>query len=39
LFEEGSMKFDDDLVDNSNGALETLVGSPFPPPSRLFIVP
>jgi phosphatidylserine decarboxylase len=25
LFEEGSMKFDDDLVDNSNGALETLV--------------
>jgi phosphatidylserine decarboxylase len=26
LFEEGSMKFDDDLVDNSNGALETLVG-------------
>jgi phosphatidylserine decarboxylase len=26
LFEEGSMKFDDDLVDNSIGALETLVG-------------
>jgi phosphatidylserine decarboxylase len=25
LFEEGRMKFDDDLVDNSNGALETLV--------------
>jgi phosphatidylserine decarboxylase len=25
LFEDGSMKFDDDLVDNSNGALETLV--------------
>jgi phosphatidylserine decarboxylase len=25
LFEEGAMKFDDDLVDNSNGALETLV--------------
>jgi len=25
LFEEGSMKFDDDLVDNSNTALETLV--------------
>lgn len=25
LFEENSMKFDDDLVDNSNGALETLV--------------
>lgn len=25
LFEEGSMKFDDDLVDNSNGALETLL--------------
>lgn len=26
LFEPGVMKFDDDLVDNSNGALETLVG-------------
>ena len=25
LFEEGSMKFDDDLVANSSGALETLV--------------
>jgi len=25
LFEEGSMRFDDDLVDNSNTALETLV--------------
>ncbi|ELQ37230.1 phosphatidylserine decarboxylase [Pyricularia oryzae] len=25
LFEEGKMRFDDDLVDNSNGALETLV--------------
>ncbi|KAK5124722.1 hypothetical protein LTR85_001435 [Meristemomyces frigidus] len=25
LFEPGVMKFDDDLVDNSNGALETLV--------------
>lgn len=25
LFEEGTMEFDDDLVDNSNGALETLV--------------
>lgn len=25
LFEEGTMKFDSDLVDNSNGALETLV--------------
>lgn len=25
LFEEGRMRFDDDLVDNSNGALETLV--------------
>jgi phosphatidylserine decarboxylase len=25
LFEEGSMRFDDDLVDNSSGALETLV--------------
>jgi phosphatidylserine decarboxylase len=30
LFEEGKMKFDDDLVDNSNTALETLVSSiPF----------
>lgn len=27
LFEEGVMSFDDDLVDNSNGALETLVSS------------
>ena len=25
LFEQGTMKFDSDLVDNSNGALETLV--------------
>ncbi|KAL1853183.1 hypothetical protein VTK73DRAFT_9068 [Phialemonium thermophilum] len=25
LFEEGRMVFDDDLVDNSNGALETLI--------------
>ncbi len=25
LFEPGRMKFDDDLIDNSNGALETLV--------------
>ncbi|TAQ83899.1 hypothetical protein B7494_g7780 [Chlorociboria aeruginascens] len=25
LFEDGAMKFDDDLVDNSNGALETLI--------------
>ena len=25
LFEEGAMKFDEDLVDNSSGALETLV--------------
>ena len=25
LFEDGKMKFDDDLVDNSTGALETLV--------------
>lgn len=28
LFEPGAMKFDDDLVDNSNGALETLVRFP-----------
>lgn len=27
LFEEGAMKFDNDLVDNSTGALETLVFS------------
>lgn len=26
LFEPGTMRFDDDLVDNSQGALETLVG-------------
>jgi hypothetical protein len=25
LFEPGVMQWDDDLVDNSNGALETLV--------------
>ncbi|KAG9228871.1 phosphatidylserine decarboxylase-like protein [Amylocarpus encephaloides] len=25
LFEDGAMRFDDDLVDNSNGALETLI--------------
>jgi phosphatidylserine decarboxylase len=29
LFEEGTMKFDDDLVENSKGALETLVRSLF----------
>lgn len=29
LFEEGAMRFDDDLVDNSNTALETLVSSCF----------
>lgn len=29
LFEEGKMVFDDDLVDNSMGALETLVSSLF----------
>ena len=29
LFEKGRMRFDDDLVDNSNGALETLVRSCF----------
>lgn len=27
LFESGMMNFDDDLIDNSNGALETLVSS------------
>lgn len=30
LFESGKMVFDDDLVDNSNGALETLVSPPAP---------
>lgn len=30
LFEEGKCFFDDDLVDNSNGALETLVSDMFP---------
>lgn len=30
LFEEGSMKFDTDLVDNSKGPLETLVSTPPP---------
>lgn len=30
LFESGKMVFDDDLVDNSNGALETLVSPPTP---------
>ena len=29
LFEPGAMRFDDDLVDNSNGALETLVCAPY----------
>jgi hypothetical protein len=27
LFEPGKMAWDDDLVDNSNGALETLVSA------------
>lgn len=31
LFEEGKMRFDDDLVDNSNMALETLVSLVEPP--------
>lgn len=49
LFEEGAMRFDDDLVDNSTGALETLVIPLlfFPPfsffftlsPTSLFHVP
>lgn len=29
LFEPGSMRFDDDLIENSNGALETLVRLSF----------
>ena len=36
LFEEGKMKYDDDLVDNSNGALETLVSRLFQSPLDLF---
>ena len=41
LFEPGKMVFDDDLVDNSNGALETLVRlfsffSPFVSPGLFF---
>lgn len=31
LCESGAMKFDDDLVSNSNGAVETLVSIPFLP--------
>jgi hypothetical protein len=31
LFEPGQMRYDDDLVDNSNSALETLVSSPPQP--------
>lgn len=39
LFEEGKMVFDDDLVDNSNGALETLVRtSPVPLPFEVFVL-
>jgi phosphatidylserine decarboxylase len=30
LFEPGKMRFDDDLTDNSSGALETLVRIPWP---------
>ena len=38
LFEPGTMKFDDDLVDNSCGALETLVSLPsFPVTSSKLI--
>jgi phosphatidylserine decarboxylase len=29
LFEPGVMQWDDDLIDNSNGALETLVSTPY----------
>ena len=41
LFEPGMMKFDPDLVDNSSGALETLVSLPplSPPRSGLRVVP
>jgi hypothetical protein len=34
LFEPGTMKFDDDLVDNSLGALETLVSLSTLPPGH-----
>jgi phosphatidylserine decarboxylase len=33
LFEEGVMKFDEDLADNASGALETLVSSAVQPNS------
>ncbi len=33
LFESGRMVFDDDLVDNSNTALEMLVRFPLPQPA------
>lgn len=42
LFEPGVMCFDDDLVDNSHGALETLVSYPSPygsPPSHIILFP
>ncbi|ORY59585.1 phosphatidylserine decarboxylase-domain-containing protein [Pseudomassariella vexata] len=35
LFEEGKMVFDDDLVDNSRGALETLVS--LSPPQEAYV--
>ena len=36
LFEPGVVKFDDDLVANSNGALETLVSGIIPQPTESF---
>ena len=39
LFEEGTMQFDDDLVDNSNGALETLVCTISLPMYTLTLLP
>jgi phosphatidylserine decarboxylase len=39
LFEPGAMRFDDDLVDNSNGALETLVSClSFKTPNLLWVL-
>ena len=38
LFEPGVMKFDEDLVDNSNGALETLASTLFPSANRGSII-
>ena len=38
LFEPGAMQFDDDLVDNANGAVETLVCHPAPSHYGLLLI-